>query len=226
MLRLCVLALLLANAGYFAWANGLLASYGFAPQVQAEPQRLTQQIQPEAIQLLTTGEPAPAAPQPVAVSPTSSPAANVSQCLQAGLFSDAQATALRPSLQATLPVGSWSLAGSTEPGRWIIYMGRYANPEAMAKKRNELRQRGVTFEPLLNPALMPGLSLGHFASQADANAGLSQVILRDVRTARVLQERPEVRGQLLKLASADAPLLAQLDTLKPLLAGKALLACR
>ena len=217
-----MLALLLANAGYFAWANGLLASYGFAPQVQAEPQRLTQQIHPEAIQLLTTGEPVPAESQPVAAKS----AASAGQCLQVGLFSDAQATALRPRLQATLPAGSWSLAGSTEPGRWIIYMGRYANEEALAKKRNELRQRGVTFEPLLNPALIPGLSLGHFASQADANAGLSQIILRDVRTARVLQERPEVRGQLLKLASADAPLLAQLDTLKPLLAGKALLACR
>ena len=153
------------------------------------------------------------------------PAPNAGQCLQAGLFSAAQAVSLRAGLQATLPAGSWALEESVEPGRWIIYMGRYANAEALAKKRNELRVRGVTFEPLLNPALLPGLSLGHFSSQADANAGMSQVILRGVRTARVLQERPESRGLLLKLASADAPLLAQLDTLKPELVGKALLAC-
>ena len=31
MLRLLVLALLLANAGYLAWTHGLLADYGFAP---------------------------------------------------------------------------------------------------------------------------------------------------------------------------------------------------
>ena len=216
-----MLSLLLANVGYFAWAHGLLASYGFAPEVQAEPQRLKQQIQPEAIQLLSPGEPAPVDPQPIAANP----APNAGQCLQAGLFSAAQAVSLRAGLQAALPAGSWALEDSVEPGRWIIYMGRYANAEALAKKRNELRVRGVTFEPLLNPALLPGLSLGHFSSQADANAGMSQVILRGVRTARVLQERPESRGLLLKLASADAPLLAQLDTLKPELVGKALLAC-
>ena len=217
-----MLALLLANAGYFAWAQGLLAGYGFAPPVQAEPQRLKQQIRPEAMHLLNSGEPAVIGMQAVAYHPGSATA----QCLQAGLFSDAQAGALRPRLQASLPAGSWALEGSVEPGRWIIYMGRYASDEALAKKRNELRLRGISFEPLLNPALNPGLSLGHFGSQADADAGLGRITQRGVRTARVMQERPEARGQLLRLASADAPLLAQLDALKPQLAGKAWQACR
>ena len=87
-----MLALLLANAGYFAWANGLLASYGFAPPVQAEPQRLNQQIRPEAMQLLTSGAPAPTDLQPVAYNP----AAATGQCLQAGFFSDEQAGASAP----------------------------------------------------------------------------------------------------------------------------------
>jgi hypothetical protein len=56
MLRALVLALLLANAGYFAWTRGLLADYGFAPAAQSEPQRLTQQIRPEAMRLLTAEE--------------------------------------------------------------------------------------------------------------------------------------------------------------------------
>lgn len=56
MLRALLLALLLANAGYFAWTQGLLAGYGWAPAVQSEPQRLTRQIRPEAMQLLTPGE--------------------------------------------------------------------------------------------------------------------------------------------------------------------------
>ena len=222
MLRLLVLALLLANAGYFAWANGLLASYGFAPQVQAEPQRLMQQIRPEAMQLLATDEPAPPDVQPVAFKP----AAATGQCLQAGLFNDEQASALRARLQASLPAGSWVLESSVEPGRWIIYMGRYASDEALAKKRNELRQRGVAIEPLLNPAFNPGLSLGHFESEAEADAGLDKIVLRGVRTARVVQERPDARGQRLTLASADAPLLEQLDTLKAQLAGKPFQACR
>ena len=229
-----MLALLLANAGYFAWAQGLLAGYGFAPLTQAEPQRLAQQIRPEAMQLLNTAEPPRAEFQPVtynpalnpALNPAFNPAAAAIQCVQAGLFSDEQASALRPRLQASLPAGSWSLESSVEPGRWIIYMGKYASDEALAKKRNELRLRGIASEPLLNPALNPGLSLGHFNSQADASDWLGKISQRGVRTARVMQERPEARGQLLRLASADAPLLAQLDTLKAQLAGKALQACR
>ena len=43
MLRLLVVVLLLANAGYYAWSQGLLRDWGLAPAEQAEPQRLQQQ---------------------------------------------------------------------------------------------------------------------------------------------------------------------------------------
>jgi len=217
MLRLLVLALLLANAGYFAFTQGLLADYGWAPAIQAEPQRLEQQIRPEAMQLLSTGE----ARQVESTGPS-----GAAECLQAGPFSDEQAGALRPRLQASLPAGSWSLESSAEPGRWIIYMGKYSSDEALAKKRGELRQRGVSFEPLLNPALAPGLSLGHFGSQAEAERELARAATLGVRTARVVLERPEAKGQLLKLAAVDAALRSQLEALKPQLEGKAWQACR
>lgn len=217
MLRLLVLALLLANAGYFAFTQGLLADYGWAPAIQAEPQRLEQQIRPEAMQLLSTGE---------ARQVESTGSSGAAECLQAGLFSDEQVGALRPRLQASLPAGSWSLESSAEPGRWIIYMGKYSSDEALAKKRGELRQRGVSFEPLLNPALAPGLSLGHFGSQAEAERELARAATLGVRTARVVLERPEAKGQLLKLAAVDAALRSQLEALKPQLEGKAWQACR
>ena len=56
MLRLVLLALLLANAGMLAWSQGWLASYGLAPVAQAEPQRLAQQLRPEAMRLLSPAE--------------------------------------------------------------------------------------------------------------------------------------------------------------------------
>ena len=218
-----MLALLLANAVFFAWTHGLLADYGFAPLAQSEPQRLAQQIRPEAMQLINTGEAPQPASEPLAVTGMTAGAA---QCLQAGLFSDEQANALRPRLQAVLPAGSWSLENSVEPGRWIIYMGKYTSDDALAKKRDELRLRGISFESLLNPALNPGLSLGHFSSQADASSELNKIAQRGVRTARVLQERPEVRGHWLRLAAVNPALAAQLDTLKAQFSGKALQACR
>ncbi|NKE66652.1 hypothetical protein RAMLITH_12530 [Ramlibacter sp. RBP-2] len=56
MLRLVVLLLVLANAGYFAWSQGLLAAWGFAPAATGEPQRLRQQIKPEALRILREEE--------------------------------------------------------------------------------------------------------------------------------------------------------------------------
>ena len=221
MLRLLVLALLLANAGYFAWTQGLLADYGFAPAVQAEPQRLAQQVRPQAMQLLTAADArqlenaaSPAAPAPAA------------ECLQAGLFSPEQSTALRTGLESSLPIGAWTLESSVEPGRWIVYMGKYNSEDALAKKRSELRGLGVSFEALVNPALGPGLSLGHYSSQAEAERELAKAATRGVRTAKVVQERPEARGQLLKLPAADAAIKEKLEALKPQLAGKTLQACQ
>ena len=222
MLRLLVLALLLANAGYFAWTQGLLADYGFAPAAQAEPQRLAQQIKPQAMQLLTAAE----ARQLESTTSPATPAQAAAECLQAGVFSPEQSSALRTGLESSLPIGSWTLESSVEPGRWIVYMGKYNSEDALIKKRSELRGLGVSFEALVNPALGPGLSLGHYSSQAEAERELAKAATRGVRTAKVVQERPEARGQLLKLPAADAAIKAKLDALKPQLAGKTLQACQ
>ncbi|TAG34389.1 MAG: SPOR domain-containing protein [Polaromonas sp.] len=254
MLRLLVLLLALANAGYFAWSHGMLAPYGFAPAAQSEPQRLTQQLHPEALRILTPPEarqlesktgpasesqPVPAlAPESVAApDPTAATTANLvqaagqqpaaaTQCLQAGLFSDEQTATLQARLQNALPAGSWVFESSIEPARWMIYMGKYASADLLAKKRAELRQRNVSFQSLNDPALEPGLSLGNFSDQLDAQAELERIARLGVKTARVIQSQPELRGQKLKLAAATPDLRAQLEALKPQLLGKTLQACR
>lgn len=227
MLRLAVLLLVLANAGYYAWTEGLLAGLGFAPAVQNEPQRMAQQVRPENMRLLTPDEVRQIeSSQAFAASSRPPGSASVAgECLQAGLFNDEQAAALRTRLSA-LPAASWTLENALEPARWIIYMGRYANADAVVKKRAELRQRGVSFDALDNPALEPGLSLGSFGTEADAQAALARIATQGVRTARVIQERPEARGQRLRLPAVDAALKTQLEAIRPQLAGKPLQACR
>ncbi|HYW55887.1 MAG TPA: SPOR domain-containing protein [Polaromonas sp.] len=224
MLRLLVLVLVLANAGYWAWSNGVLADLGFTPAVQSEPQRMTTQIRPEAIVLLTAAE-ASKIESGGATSSAAAAAAEASECLQAGLFNEQQTAALRTALETGLPAGSWQIESAIEPGRWLVYMGKYAGEEALAKKRSELRQLGVSFRPVTNPALAPGLSLGTFASQAEADAELARVATRGVRTARVMQERAEARGQIVKLAAVDAALRTRLDVLTAPLEGKPLRSC-
>ena len=215
MLRLIVIVLLLANGAYYAWSQGLLLQWGVGPAQQAEPQRLEQQVRPEALRVVSGAEArrmeiaAPAAPE----------------CLQAGPIEDSAAEPLRQALQGW-PTGSWSLEPQVEPARWIIYMGKYPSVDSLNRKKAELRQLGVSFETLSNPALEPGLSLGGFATQQAATQQLERLSERGVRTAKVTQERAEVRGQKLVLPALDDTLRGRVDELRGLLNGKPLRGCR
>ena len=239
MLRFLVLVLLLANAGYYAWSQGLLQAWGLAPAQQAEPQRLQQQIQPEALRIVGAKAPHPvaapasgteAAESPVSAEPASTASVPVAaapsagECLQAGVFDEEQADALRRAA-AALPQGSWSLQRTTIAGRWMVYMGRFADGDALAKKRAELREIGVPFDRPNNSSLEPGLSLGRFSTEDAAQRGLSNLTAKGVRTARVVQERPDAPGFILRLPAVDEALRAQVEALRPALAGKTLRPC-
>ena len=237
MLRLAVIALLLANAGYYAYTQGWLRSAGLVTPEQAEPQRLQQQIRPETLKVLRaqgatnnpTPPPAPAA-APAADTTASAPAttaaapADAGECLQAGVFDDKQATALRTAA-ASLPPGSWSLEPTPITGRWMIYMGRFDDQDTLDKKRAELRARKVDFDRA-GGTLELGLSLGRFSTEEAAQRGLTALNAQGVRTARVIQERQAATGFILKLpAVTDAQRQRWLATLRPAMAGKTLGSC-
>ncbi len=216
-MRFVLLLLLLVNGVFFAWSRGYLKDYGFAPAVVGEPSRLGQQIRPEAIRLLRVDE---------VRQLDANLAARNAECLQAGPLDEGQAQAVRQTLQTALPANAWELMMTEEPARWIVYMGKYANAQALVAKRAELSARNLKYEPVGNPALEPGLSLGGFASQQEADAALLALSQRGVRTAKVVQEKAESRAWLLKLAAVDESMKPQIDELKALLAGKALRSCK
>ncbi len=226
MLRLLALLLLLANGAYYAWAQGALRAWGLEPAAQAEPQRVAQQIRPQGLQVLTAEEArqsAAAATPPPAPEPAAPPVPT--ECLQAGLFTDAETNALRERATALLPAGRWTLDAASTPARWIVYMGRYADNEQLNKKRGELRALHISFDAPQNPALQPGLSLGGFASQAEANTALGSLAQHGVRTARVVQERAAQPGHVLRLPAVDEAMKPALASLAPALVGKPLKPC-
>jgi len=49
--RAVVLLLLCANLLFWAWSNGWMASWGWAPSTESEPERLNQQVMPYKLQL-------------------------------------------------------------------------------------------------------------------------------------------------------------------------------
>lgn len=229
MLRLAVIVLLLANAGYYAWSQGLLKDLGYAPEEQAEPQRMNQQIRPETLQILrvspsktSAATPGTATASADAPSPPS-PNSESAECLQAGVFDERQAEALRAAA-ANLPQGSWVLEPTPVPGRWMLYMGRFEDAETLDRKRAELRARKVDHDRA-GGTLELGLSLGRFSSKDAAERELANLGTKGVRTARVIQERPESPGFTLRLPAVGDALRPQLDALRPAMAGKTLRNC-
>ena len=251
--RLVVL-LLVANVAWFAWSQGWLRVLGLAPTVQAEPERLERQVRPESLTLrpldaasaaapapapasrasrpapapapapalAVPAQPAPAPEPPVAAAPPP-PAPAPGVCLQAGVFNEQQADAVRRAA-ASLPAGSWRLEPVQLPGRWMVYVGKLADADAVRTKRSELRDLGVdTDRP--GAALEPGLSLGRFSSEEAAQRALTDLGRKGVRTARVVQERRDTPAYLLRLPNADAALRQQVRGLRGALAGKDLRAC-
>lgn len=216
MLRLFVLLLALLNVAYFAWSQGMLRAYGWAPAEVSEPQRLRQQIRPQAVQILSTEE-----ARRVEQTPPKPP-----ECLLAGPFEEAQVEPLRKALEAGLPSGTWTLEPQVEPARWIIYMGKFPNEAALDRKRAELEKMKLEVDLVGKPELQLGLSLGVFETQAQAQAELTALQRRGVRTARVVQEQSEVRRQLLRVPAADDAIRPRLEELKPLLGEKAWRVCR
>lgn len=219
MLRLVVLLLVLLNAAYYAWSHGLLRAYGWAPVEQGEPQRLGQQLRPQAIRILPPEEGRKA--EQVALTPPKPP-----ECLQAGLFDEGQTETLRKALESLLPPTAWTLETSVEPARWIVYMGKFPTAAALDRKKAELDKMKLKLQPLENSELQLGLSLGRFETQAQAQAELNALQKRGVRTARVVQERAELRQSQLRIPAADEAMKPKLEELKPALGDKSLRSCK
>ena len=166
---------------------------------------------------------APNPPDAPAAQPQPQPQPAV--CLQAGVFSETQAAALRRAA-AALPEGSWQLISVQLPSRWMVYTGKLASAEAVAVRRRELRAKGIDIDRP-GAALEPGLSLGRFSSEDGAHRALADFTRRGVSGLRVVRERRDASAWMLRLPAADAAMQAQWDSppLRRALAGKPLRNC-
>ena len=252
MLRIIFLLLLLGNGGYYLWSHGHLADMGLAPAVQSEPQRLQDQIKPDALKLqipepatapLETKEPA-VAPQVDDTQPAPKPEEDKTEaqpekedkaekpepvkeakeskepesCYQAPNIEEKQADTIRRALAAAKLKSDWDLVASHQNGRWMVYMGKFPDAEFLDRKRGELRLMSIDFDRA-GGSLEPGLSLGRFSSEEAAQRQLATLTRQGVRTARVVQERPEITTYALRLPKATPTFRNEVATL----AGKNLL---
>jgi len=203
-LKLAVLVLLLANVVLMVWLQGWARPWGFAPATTAEPWRVQQQIHPEALTLLSAEELARAQLQH---------ASRTLPCWQTGPLDQAGSNALEQALQALNPAPLWQSAEVDQPERWMLFMGPYASPAVLERKRAELQALKLNAREVTHAQWGQGLSLGAFDSNAQAQQALSELGQRGVRTARVVRDHGSRAGRMVSVWTADADLRAQLDQL-------------
>lgn len=253
MLRALVVLLLLVNGLLLAWQQGWLGAAAPAPSMaQREPDRVRQQVNPEAARVLPpvaasaaladaarrAAEAAMAASAPAsgasgaaadAASAPASAASGVSAatCLEAGPFATAELPAVEKALrEAQLPPRSWTTVSSQRKGSFLLYMGRYGDADAVTRKLEELGRLKVEAEALTHsPELQPGVSLGRFDDKGAADNALARLVQRGVRTARVVTITPAVTLATLRVPAADAALRDKLFNLKLLPAGVGFAPC-
>ena len=220
MLRLLLLLLIVANLGFYSWTQGWLDGVvGIRAIGDREPERLARQLRPEAVVVLP----------PESAAASSAATAATPACLEAGPFSPTELVAAITSLKQLLPTaaeGGWAEVKTETPGSWIVYMGKFADAEGLAKKEQELKRLKLDFEIMRSPpTLERGLSLGRFDQRAAADKALERFTQQGVRTARVVELSPPGSASLLRAARADAELASQLTALRAASLGKGFAAC-
>lgn len=147
-------------------------------------------------------------------------------CLEAGPYTSAERAQIEPRLRSALMAGTWEIRAAERPGLWLIYMGPYADAEMLEKKKDELRRIRMSFTDVNAPAeLAPGLALGRFEDRAAANAALTRMNLRGIRTARVVTLRAPQPGFAVRMPQVDAATRRELNAQGNLWMGRALAPC-
>jgi hypothetical protein len=223
MARVLTWLLLLANALGLAWNFGLGAALGLGQQAQREPQRLVQQVAANQVQLLSDVQ----AARVLARAKTAAQQADAAppNCWVSAVLDDGQWAAVQPLLKAQWAPDQVQEEAASLPGRWLIYMGRFANAADMAKKRAQLTALGLVADAARSPALVPGLTLGTYPSPEQADQALAALAARGVRTARVVQELAPARARRLRLSAVTPQQQPNLANLRAALPGKTLAPC-
>jgi hypothetical protein len=166
---------------------------------------------------------APTGPAPATDTPPVAQMATA--CWQATGFALTQASSIQSSLEgAGLSAPLWELKETRVPGRWVVYMGRF-DDEQMVKKKEELRALSVSFREVNLPSAGPGLALGTFFSEDDAEKGLNDLKRKGVRSARVAAERAEGVSLTLRLPALTNDQRARVGKLGGIMKGRELRAC-
>jgi hypothetical protein len=100
-----------------------------------------------------------------------------------------------------VPPDSVERTEAAQPGRWIVFGGRYPETGPRNAREDELRRLGLRFERLTSPAeLAPGFVLSRHDSREAAEAWLASKVPKTLRAARVVALPGRAEGTVLRAA--------------------------
>ena len=222
-MRIVFLLLLLANLGFLAWI------YFGADRASDEPQLMEQQLNPQAIRLLSAEQVAVLAAERAkqAAALAKPPKANVVACLELGAFNPGDVQRVQQAL-APLALGSrLSQRRAEEIANYWVFMPPQRDRQAANRKAAELRRLGVEdfFIVQEDPNFRFAISLGVFKTGEAARARLAELRTKGVRTARVGPRETSVHKVYFAVREVPDALASRLNELRQSLAGSELKEC-
>lgn len=210
-MRAIFFVLVVANLLLFAYGQGWFGQAG-----GGEPERLTSQLQPEKIRIVSKGEPAAAPESPSEV------------CRSFAAMPRDAAQRLASLVHERDALLKAEQRNVDEPATWWVYIPPLANRQTAEKKADELKKLGLKeFRVLLEEGEnQHAISLGLFRNEQGAKTFLDTVQKKGVRSAR-LQAREasekatlEVRGPGERVEKALQTLPSEFATLTVSECGK------
>jgi hypothetical protein len=222
--------LLLANVGYFAW--NYLGDGG----ASGDAQRVSEQVNEEAIKLLSaeqvaalvTAKPKSEPTKPPIPKPTPpKPAVTTAACLEFGGFNQAEAGRVGKAL-APLALGArLSQRRERETASYWVYIPPQRSRQAANQKAAELRKLGIDdfFVVPEDSKFRYAISLGIFKTEEAARARLDDLRPKGVRSARVSPRETSVQKVYFVVRDVPDALASKLDDLRRDFPGSELKSC-
>jgi hypothetical protein len=204
-MRTLFFLLLLANLTLFGYTQ--LDTLG-----PGEGVRLSQQIQPEKIKLLT--------PQQVAALGPDKPAALADVCVEWGPFNDVERARALADIE---PLGLGKLLTQKRVDvstNFWVYLGSFATRAAAERRVAELRATGLSDVSVVdNGAQRYTISLGVFRTEEAATSHAASLADRGVPDARSGPRQQTLSFTTLVVRDPPAPAMARLRELQPTYPG-------
>ena len=201
-MRALFFLLLLANLVFFAWHAGYI---GPAAELAGEPARLTQQIAPEKIRIISADEAkklSASVPKPFA-------------CVEWGSFPQADFERVQDLLAGMNPAPKFSVRKVDETAGWWVFVPPLASKAAADRRGAELKGQGVAefFVITEDGPNRFAISLGVFKTEEGARNYVDTLVRQGVKNARAAERETRLAKSVLVFREADDSLKAKLAEL-------------